>query len=73
MCLKVNECSVSQRDDCKGVSSKFLFGTVNLHLGFKNSVFKAKVIFQIFVKGDEISKVFSEQNATLVPLPRSLR
>jgi len=31
---------------------------VNLHLGFKNSVFKAKVIFKIFVKSDEIFKRF---------------
>ena len=27
----------------------FLSDTANLHLGFKNSVFKAKVIFQVFV------------------------
>ena len=27
----------------------FLSGTANLHLGFKNFVFKAKVIFQVFV------------------------
>jgi len=51
----------------------FLSCTVNFHLGFKNSVFKAKVIFQIFVKSDEISKDFSGQHVTLAPLPRSLR
>ena len=68
MFLKVNKCSASQRDDCKDVSSKFLSCTVNFHLGFKNSVFKAKVIFQIFVKSDEISKDCSGHHENPGPL-----
>jgi len=46
---------------------KFLSCTINFHLGFKNSVFKAKIIFQIFVKNDEILKNSQGQHVTLAP------
>ena len=52
---------------------KILSCTVKFHLGFKNPVFKAKVIFQNFVKNGKISKGFKGQHVTLAPLPRSLR
>lgn len=55
--------------NCKHVSSIFLSCTLNFHLGFKNYVFKAKVIFlNFFVKSDEISKDCSGHHENPGPL-----
>jgi hypothetical protein len=44
--------------------------TVNFYLGFKNPVFKAKVISQNFVKIVKIQKFFESQHAALVPFAK---
>jgi len=69
MSLKVHECSASQREDCKHVSLIFLSCTVHFYLGFKNSVFKAKVILN-FCKNDEIPKSLQKGSSNPGPLAK---
>ena len=69
---EVHESPASQKEVCKYVSLIFSLGTTHLYLGFKNPVFKAKVM-SILQKIRKFQKFFKMSAIALVFSPESIR